>query len=160
MSISSSFVGRRYRLAYPYEVSQAKITEFSRALGCLPGEENEPNPIAPPTMAAVIAAQAWELFFADAEADIALSRTIHGDQRFEFNAPLQAGDRILAVLEVEAVRARTAMEIITVRVDLHRLPAGVAGTAAPDDAVDPPGAIVARSWSTLVHRRPSTEEAA
>ena len=43
-------------------------------------------PIAPPTFAAVIAADAWEAMFADEELGLALRRIVHGDQRFTLRA--------------------------------------------------------------------------
>ena len=49
-------------------------------------------------VAAVLAARAWGAMFADPELDVALHRTIHGDQRFTWLRPLRAGD-VVVILE-------------------------------------------------------------
>lgn len=120
MSIGTEHEGRTYPPSQPYTVSSAKIREFAAALG-------ETNPayagddesvIAPPTFAAVIAAQAWDQIFTDPELDLALHRTIHADQRIEVTRPLRAGDRIVATLTITKVRRRGPAEMVTVSVQL------------------------------------------
>ena len=77
MPISAEHAGRTYPPAPAYRVSRAKIAEFARAIQ----DENPAyfgdHPIAPPTFAAVIAAQAWGSLFGDEELGLALHRTVH-----------------------------------------------------------------------------------
>ena len=118
MPISAEHVGRRYPAAPPYVVSRAKIAEFARAV-----RDDNPayfgdDPIAPPTFAAVIAAQAWGALFDDEELGLALNRTMHTDQNFTFHRPLRPGDAVVAELSIEKVRGRGNLEMITVLVDL------------------------------------------
>lgn len=140
MPITTAHAGRTFPASAPYEVSRAKIAEFARALG----DDNPAyfglDPVAPPTFAAIIAAQAWDALFDDEELGLALNRTIHADQQFDFVRPLRAGDVVVATLSIERVRKRGAMDMVTVEVDL---------------AVD--GATVCTARSTLIHTR---EEAA
>lgn len=134
MPINPEHVGRTYPPAPAYRVSRAKIAEFATAIG-------DPNPaysgddaVAPPTFAAVIAAHAWGALFDDPELGLALHRTMHGDQTFQFARPLRDGDDVIATLTIERVRNRSTLDIVTVAVDL---------------AVDGQTACTARS--TLMH---------
>lgn len=119
MPITTEHVGRSYPPAAPYEVSRAKIAEFARALGDDNPRYFGDEPIAPPTFAAVIAAQAWESLFGDKELGLALNRTMHADQGFDVTRPLVPGDVVLAHLSIEKVRNRGSLDMVTVLVDLR-----------------------------------------
>ena len=119
MPISEVHVGRTYPPTPGYEVSRAKIAEFAAALG----DGDNPayagdSPIAPPTFAAVLSSAAWGALFEDSELGLALHRTVHGDQRFTWARPLRAGDVITATLRIDGVRARGAMAIVSISVQL------------------------------------------
>ncbi len=136
MPITPEHVGRTYPPAAPYIVSHAKIAEFAQAL-----RDDNPAyfgdaPVAPPTFAAVIAAQAWEALFGDAELDLALNRTMHADQGFTYRRPLVPGDAVVATLSIEKVRNRGNLDMVTILVDL---------------AVD--GESVCEARSQLMHTR-------
>jgi acyl dehydratase len=139
MPISDAHVGRSYPPTEPYEVSRAKIAEFATALG---DAENPAyrgkNAIAPPTFAATLSAAAWGALFADPELDLALSRTVHVDQRFEYARPLRAGDEVTARLTIDKVRVRGGTAIISFSVSL--------------DTTD--GERVCTAASTLMHQEP------
>ncbi|MHA7861058.1 FAS1-like dehydratase domain-containing protein [Tessaracoccus sp. Y36] len=137
MPISAEHVGRRYPAAPPYVVSRAKIAEFASAVRDDNPAYSGEDPIAPPTFAAVIAAQAWAAMFGDEELGLALNRTMHTDQSFAFHRPLRPGDAVVAKLSIEKVRNRGNLEMITVLVDL---------------TVD--GEAVCEARSTLMHTRP------
>lgn len=136
MPITPEHAGRRYPAAAPYLVSRAKIAEFAAALGDDNAAYFGDDAIAPPTFAAVIAAQAWEALFADEELGLALNRIIHGEQNFTFSRPLRDGDAVVAQMSIEKVRVRGSMDWVTVLVDLQ---------------VD--GETVCESRSTLMHTR-------
>ncbi|MBB1512400.1 MULTISPECIES: FAS1-like dehydratase domain-containing protein [unclassified Tessaracoccus] len=136
MPITAEHVGRRYPAAPPYVISHAKIGEFAEALRDENPAYRGEHPIAPPTFAAVIAAQAWGALFGDEELGLALNRTMHTDQSFTFHRPLRPGDVVVAELSIEKVRNRGQLDMITVLVDL---------------AVD--GATVCEARSTLMHTR-------
>ncbi|MDO5082763.1 MaoC family dehydratase [Arachnia propionica] len=136
MPISAEHVGRSYPPAPAYRVSRAKIAEFATAL-----KDHNPaylgeDPIAPPTFAAVIAAQAWGALFDDEELGLALNRIVHADQAFDFHRPLREGDDVVAELTIEKVRGRGTLDMITVLVRL---------------TVD--GEPVCDARSTLMHNR-------
>lgn len=137
MPITADHAGKVYPPAPSYRVSRAKIAEFAAALG----DGDNPaysgdRPVAPPTFAAVIAAQAWDALFTDPELGLALHRVIHGDQSFEFVRPLREGDDVVATCTIERVRTRGQLDIINVAVGL---------------TVD--GEQVCTSRSTLMHTR-------
>lgn len=135
--ISDAHVGRTYPPTEPYFVSREKISEFARALGDDNPAYRGPSPVAPPTFAAVLAAKAWGNLFGDPELDMALSRTIHADQRFEWARQLRAGDEVTASLSIDKVRVRGNTGFVTVSV-----------------ALDAAGDTVCRAISTLVHTWP------
>lgn len=137
MPINDSHVGKVYPPTEPYVISAAKIAEFSAAI-----QDDNPayagtEAIAPPTFAAVLSASAWNALFVDPELDVQLHRTVHSDQRFVWNRPLQVGDEVTAALTITRFRARGATEMITIAVELS--------------TVD--GALVCTATSTLIHTR-------
>ncbi len=137
MPISEAHIGRSYPATEPYQVSRAKIAEFAAALG----DGGNPayhgaGPIAPPTFAVLLSSAAWGALFDDPELDLALSRTVHGDQRFTWNRPLRAGDEVTAQLTIEQVRLRGPAAIVTIAVRL----------------VTTDGEDVCTATSTLMHR--------
>lgn len=136
MPITPEHVGRRYPAAPPYEVSRAKIAEFAAALHDDDPAYHGDDPIAPPTFAAIVAAQAWEALFGDEELGLALNRTMHTDQGFTFHRPLRPGDAVVAHLSIEKVRSRANLDVVTVLVEL-----------SVDDEV------VCEARSTLMHTR-------
>lgn len=140
MPITPEHAGRTYPPAPPYRVSRAKIAEFAGALGDDNPAYAGEDPIAPPTFAAVIAAQAWDALFSDEELGLALHRTIHGDQSFDIKRPLAEGDDVIATLSIQRVRNRGPLEIISIVVDL-----------------DVDGETVCSSRSTLMHTREDSD---
>lgn len=118
MPISAEHAGRSYPPAPAYRVSRAKIVEFATALKDPDPAYLAEDPIAPPTFAAVIAAQAWQALFDDEELGLALSRTVHADQRFDFHRPLREGDDVVARLSIEKVRTRGTLDMVTILVTL------------------------------------------
>lgn len=119
MPITDAHVGRSYPPTDPYLVSRAKIAEFAAALGDPNAAYAGPEPVAPPTFAAVLAARAWSALFEDAELHLELSRTIHTEQRFTWVRPLCAGDEVTATLTIDKVRFRANTAFLTLSVVLR-----------------------------------------
>lgn len=143
MPITPEHVGRTYPPTEPYVVSRAKIAEFAAALGGVEGGDHNPayggdDAIAPPTFAMVIGSQAWAALFDDEELGLALMRTMHADQQFRWQRPLQAGDEVVAQLTIEKVRNRGTTDMVTVSVELR--------TVA--------GETICTATSQLMHTRP------
>lgn len=137
MPISDAHVGRTYPATSAYRVSAAKIHDFAAALQDRSPEYRGEQPIAPPTFAAVVAAQAWEVLFADPELELALNRVVHASQSFHWHRPLRSDDQVVATLSIDQVRVRAAVELIGITVHL----------------VTVDGEPVCDAGSTLVHTR-------
>jgi hypothetical protein len=125
--LNPDVVGRTYKGANSFTVSQESITAFALAIG-------EPNIfIAPPTFSISISLTESQALLQESGLD--WSRVVHGDQRFEIHRPLVAGDSIICSSTIESARVMAGNEIVTVRSDLH------AGNE-----------LLISSWSTLVVR--------
>ena len=122
--ITDAHAGRQYPPTAPHTVSAAKIAEFARALGDDNPHYSGEDAVAPPTFAAVVSAPAWQQMFDDPELDLALRHIVHGDQRFDYAAPLRAGDVVRATLTIDKVRVRAGSEITSCSVVI----AGIDGT--------------------------------
>ena len=118
MPITPEHVGRTWAAPEPYRVSRAKIQEFSAAIMDAHDSYGQDPAIAPPTFAMVIAAQAWEPVFADAELGLALRRIVHTDQDLAVIRPLREGDEVRATARIEKVRNRGNVDMITLSVTL------------------------------------------
>jgi hypothetical protein len=69
------------------------------------------------------------------EVNLDWSRLVHGDQRFEINRPIKAGDSLTCSSTIESYRVAAGNEIVTVRGDLFSA-----------------SELVVSTWSTLVVR--------
>lgn len=130
MPITEDSVGRSYPATAPYRVSEAKIAEFAAALGDDNPAYRGPDAVAPPTFAAVISAQSWGALFGDPDLGLALHRTIHGDQSFEFARPLRVDHQVRATLTVTGYRSRGSTDMIKIEVALDTVDGERVCTAA------------------------------
>jgi len=129
MSVNESFVGRVYPPEGVYEVGREKIREFAEAVAggvAHPAhldpqaarELGHPDVIAPPTFAVVLAQRSDARLVRDPEAGIDFSRVVHGEQRFVHHRPVVAGDRLVATLHVDSVRASVGHAMVTTRSEI------------------------------------------
>ena len=127
MPVNADFVGRTYPPSPPYAVGAAKIREFAEAVGSsdpvhTDGEAARArgyrDVIAPPTFAVLIAQQCDAQLVTDPEAGIDYSRVVHGEQKFVHHRPITAGDEIVGVLHVDAVKAAGGHTMVTTRTEL------------------------------------------
>jgi acyl dehydratase len=132
MALDQSFVGRTYPRGTPYEVGREKIREFALAVG-------DPNPayldpeaakalghpdvIAPPTFPIIISLPAAGQVVDDPALGMDWSRVVHGDQRFVYERPLRAGDRVSAVVTVDSIKSMAGNDLISLAAEL-RTPEG------------------------------------
>jgi hypothetical protein len=125
--LNPDVVGRTYKGANSFTVSQESIINFALAIG-------EPNTsVAPPTFSISISLNESQALLQESGLD--WTRVVHGDQRFEIYRPLVAGDSIICSSTIESARVMAGNEIVTVRSDLH------SGNE-----------LLISSWSTLVVR--------
>jgi acyl dehydratase len=112
LALNRAFIGRAFPPSEPYEVSRVKIKEFAEAIG-------DPNPvyrdreaakaaghpdvIAPPTFPIVISLSGGDLF--DPELGLNFAMVVHGEQRFEYQRPLRAGDVVVTESRIAGMRS-------------------------------------------------------
>ena len=125
--LNPDVVGRTYKGANVFSVTQESITSFALAIG-------EPNiSVAPPTYSISISLAESQTLLQESGLD--WTRVVHGDQKFEIYRPIVAGDNIICSSTIESARVLAGNEIVTVRSDLYS-----------DDE------LLVSSWSTLVVR--------
>ena len=128
MALDQSFVGRTYPPTAPYEVGREKIKEVAEAVG----DSNPvyvdveaakalgyPDVIAPPTFVFAISFRAAQDVIQDPQLGLDYSRVVHGDQRFVYTRPVQAGDRLSVTSTIEGIKSLAGNEILDVRGEVH-----------------------------------------
>src|ERR1700712_527535 len=112
MPLDQSFVGRVYPPTEPYEVGREKIREFADAVG-----DHSPvyrdrdaaralgysDVIAPPTFPIVVTMRASALVIGHPDLGLDYSRVVHGEQKFTYVRPIQAGDVLPVGCTVESI---------------------------------------------------------
>jgi acyl dehydratase len=135
MGVNPDIAGRVYPPSPVYEVGREKIREFAEAIGSDDPAHTDPDVaralghadvIAPPTFAVLVAQRSEAQVISDPDAGIDFSRVVHGEERFTHQRPIRAGDRLVATLHVDSVRAAGGHSMVTTRVEI---------TAEPDEQV-------------------------
>ncbi|MBS2964535.1 MaoC family dehydratase N-terminal domain-containing protein [Actinocrinis puniceicyclus] len=128
MPLDQSFVGRTYPPSAPYEVGREKIREFATAVRDLHPAYfdpeaakalGHPDVIAPPTFPVIIAIPASLAAVNDPDFGLVGAWVVHGDQRFVYQRPLRAGDRIQCEVTIEAIKSIADSDMITLVNDLR-----------------------------------------
>ncbi len=127
--LSPESIGRTFPGTESITILQSEIDAFCAVIG----ESN--TAIAPPTFSIRISLDQSEAILTSPEVGIKWDRLVHGDQKFEINRPLKAGDVISCSSTIESAREVAGNQIISVRSDL---------TSADE--------LLISSWSTLVIR--------
>jgi hypothetical protein len=113
-----SHVGRKY-FAAGQVVDPDRSQKMARAIAGS-DEIAEPGSV-PPTFAAVYClAPTLGQLFTDSEVGINLAGLIHGEQSFEWPAPLRAGDVVDSEAEITSVAQKRGMTFIGLRVQATR----------------------------------------
>ena len=126
--INPDAIGRTFKGA-EIKISQSEIDAFCAVLG-----ETDTS-IAPPTFSIKISLAQSESVLTSPEVGVNWDRIVHGDQRFQINQPLKAGDVVRCDCTLESYKQVAGNEFVTARSDIYV------------------GAEIAVSnWSTLVVR--------
>ena len=131
----ASHVGRRYE-APGQVVDPARARQFAAAIG---GADEVPFPGAvPPTFAAVYCLfPTLAQLFGDPDVGVNLAGLIHGEQSFEWPAPVHEGDVVDSVTEIVGVDEKRGMTFLTLAFESRR----------PAD-----GSVVCRGRSLMIIR--------
>jgi acyl dehydratase len=113
LAINPDFIGRTFPPSAPYEISRVKLAEFADAIGdpnplyrdrAAAVEAGFPDVIAPPTFPIVISMASSGQALADPGLNLNYAMVVHGEQRFEYQRPLHAGDVVTAEVTIADVR--------------------------------------------------------
>ncbi|MEW9530450.1 MaoC family dehydratase N-terminal domain-containing protein [Microbispora sp. NPDC049125] len=145
MALNRDFVGRTYEASASYEVSRVKIREFAAAIG----DQNpiyhdreaaiaagHPDVVAPPTFPIVFSLGNTGGALADPELGLDYSMVVHGEQRFEYQRPIYAGDELICTSTITEIRGVGRNEFLTLRSDITTVS----------------GEPVCRTYNTIVER--------
>jgi acyl dehydratase len=114
MAINRDYVGRTFPPGEPYEVSRVKIREFADAIGDpspvyrdrdAAVAAGHPDVIAPPTFAIVISMASSKRITSDPDVGVNYAMVVHGEERFEYTRPIQAGDVLIATSTITDIRS-------------------------------------------------------
>ncbi len=128
MAVNHDYAGRTFPATPPYEVSRVKIAEFADAIGDLSPVYRDreaamaagyPDVIAPPTFSIVLSRAASGEAIADPGLGINYAMVVHGEQRFEYTRPLQAGDVVTAQSTIESIREVGPLVMLTTRTEIR-----------------------------------------
>jgi acyl dehydratase len=145
MAVSEELVGRVFPPLPPYLVGREKVREFALATFAtdpvhldpdVAQARGFPDVVAPATFPVVIQQAALDMLVSDPEAGLDFTRVVHGDQRFDFDRAVVAGDALIATLAVVRVQSLGGHQMVTARCEM----------------VDQLGARVVTATSTLVIR--------
>jgi acyl dehydratase len=113
LAINPDFIGKTFPPSAPYEISRVKLAEFADAIGdrnplyrdrASAVEAGFPDIIAPPTFPIVISMASSAQAMADPALNLNYAMVVHGEQRFEYERPLHAGDVVTAQVTISDIR--------------------------------------------------------
>ena len=111
-------IGKQYP-AFEYEVGREKIREYANAVGESSPVHHDPEAaraagfrgvVAPPMFCVVYSAGAMAPAILDPEMGINLMLMVHGEQEFEWQEPVCAGDTITTSVQVKDVFDKKGMK--------------------------------------------------
>lgn len=145
MSVNPALVDIVFEPTPVYVVGREKIREFARATLATDPVHTDvevarargyADVVAPATFPVVIQDATLQQLLAHPEAHIDFSRVVHGDQRFDYQRPVVAGDELIATLRVTKVQSLGGHSMVT----------------SESTMVTPQGEHVLTATSTLVIR--------
>jgi len=113
VAINPAFLGKTFAPSAPYEISRVKLAEFAEAIGdpnplyrdrAAAIEAGFPDVIAPPTFPIVITVGSSSQALTDPGLNLNYAMVVHGEQRFEYQRPLHAGDVVTSQVTISDIR--------------------------------------------------------
>jgi acyl dehydratase len=126
--VNPDYLGRTFPATRPYEVSRVKIAEFADAIGDGSPLYRDPaaaqaagyrDVIAPPTFPIVVTMAASGLAIRDPGFGLNYAMVVHGEQRFEYSRPIEAGDVLTAEVTISAIRQAGSNVLVTTQTVLR-----------------------------------------
>ena len=110
--INPDAIGRTYKGA-EVTITQNQIDAFCAVLG-----ESDTS-VAPPTFSIRISLDQSQSVLTSSEVGVNWDRIVHGDQKFQINQPLKAGDVVRCDCTLEGYKQVAGNEFVTARSDLY-----------------------------------------
>jgi len=122
MSVNPELLDTVFEPTEPYLVGREKLREFASAVFATAPLHHDvdaavaagyPDVVAPPTFPIVIQEKTLQQLLSHPGAGIDFSRVVHGDQKFEYERPLVAGDEVIARLRVTKIQSLGGHTMVT-----------------------------------------------
>ena len=122
MSVNRELLDTVFEPTKPYVVGREKVREFASAVFATAPIHHDVDAaiaagysdvVAPPTFPIVIQEKALHQILSHPGAGINFSRVVHGDQKFEYQRPLAAGDEVVATLRVTKIQSLGGHTMLT-----------------------------------------------
>ena len=122
MNVNSALLGAIFEPTEAYVVGREKVREFASALFATAPIHHDVDAaiaagysdvVAPPTFPIVIQEKTLQQLLSHPGAGIDFSRVVHGDQKFEYQRPLVAGDEVVATLRVTKIQSLGGHTMVT-----------------------------------------------
>lgn len=128
MPLNPAYVGKEYPATPEYEVGREHIRDFATAIGDTnPAYHNadaarefgHPDIIAPPTFPFTLTMKVMALAMFDPELGLDYGRVVHGEQHFDYERPIHAGDRLIVTTRIADIATRNRNEYLTTRSEVR-----------------------------------------
>ncbi len=122
MPLNPAFIGKTYPPTPVYDVSRGKVREFATAIGATEPIHHDPEAakasgyldvVAPATFAITVFGAALQQLIDDPELDLDYARVVHGEQKFAYQRPIQAGDSLVCVCTISDIIERAGSGFLT-----------------------------------------------
>ena len=122
MSVNRELLDTVFEPTKPYVVGREKVREFAAAVFAsapihhdvdAANDAGYSDVVAPPTFPIVIQEKTLQQLLSHPGGGIDFSRVVHGDQKFEYERPLVAGDEVVATLRVTKIQSLGGHTMVT-----------------------------------------------
>jgi acyl dehydratase len=122
MSVNPELLATVFEPTESYLVGREKVREFASAVFATAPIHHDvdvaiaagyEDVVAPPTFPIVIQEKTLQQLLSQPGAGIDFSRVVHGDQKFEYQRPLVAGDEVVATLRVTKIQSLGGHTMVT-----------------------------------------------
>jgi acyl dehydratase len=122
MSVNPELLATVFEPTESYVVGREKVREFASAVFATAPIHHDVDVaiaagyfdvVAPPTFPIVIQEKTLQQLLTHSGAGIDFSRVVHGDQKFEYQRPLVAGDEVVATLRVTKIQSLGGHTMVT-----------------------------------------------
>jgi acyl dehydratase len=127
VALDPARVGHTYPPTAPYVVGREKIREFASAIGANEAIHHDPEAakasgyldvVAPATFAIAVAESVMSQLIDDEVLGLDFSRVVHGDERFSYVRPIQAGDTLICQCTIADITERAGSGFLTARTEI------------------------------------------